>query len=134
MQHEHDHGQHRRAHHDRHGHPRDPLPGPEEQLPPPRRVPARGQDHDLGVGDHALHVEEVLRGVFRRPHEEVLDVVVRPAQPEEGIGRQEGVVGRLGQLADWVHGVCEGDAMEGEQRVTDLERRLDGLMCPRRYT
>ena len=80
MQHEHDRRQHRRRDHDRERDPRDPLARPQVQLAPPVFAFQRGVDDDLRVGNDALHVDVVLVRVLRRPHEEVLDVVVRAAE------------------------------------------------------
>ena len=57
--------------------------------------------HHLRIRHHALHVDKVLRRVDGGPHEQVLDVVVRAPEPEEGVGRLEAVVPGLGELADW---------------------------------
>ena len=111
MQHKHNNRQHRRRDHHRQGHPRDPLPRPQIQLLPPPVALERRDDHELRVRDHAFHVNVVILCVLGRADEEVLDVVVRAAEPEVGVGREEGLVGGLWELADWDSGgqsaVCE---------------------------
>lgn len=44
----------------------------------------------------------MLIHVHGAPDEEVLNVVVRPTQAEERIGRLEGMVGCLGELSDYM--------------------------------
>lgn len=42
----------------------------------------------------------MLRGVNRRPYEQILNVVVRSAQAKEGVWCKEGVVSRLRKLGN----------------------------------
>ena len=61
----------------------------------------------------------MLVGVFRRTDEQVLDVVVGAAEAEVGVGREEGLVGCLGELANWVKEKvrCESEDEIGDGRT-----------------
>lgn len=92
MQHEHNDREDGCRSYDGDGDPWDPLPGAEVQLSLPRLVTDGWDDDNLGIRDDALHVDKMLLGVFRGADEEVLDVVVRPAQSEVGIRSEQGLI------------------------------------------
>ena len=98
MQYEHDDGQYRSGYDDRQCHPRDPLSGPQKQLAFPRSVvQSRGwMNDDARIRNNAFHVDKVLLGMLRRPHEQVLDIIVRPAQAKERVRGEERMVSGLG--------------------------------------
>ena len=59
---------------------------PQVQFLPPCAVLTRGRvDDDFAVGYHSLHVDVTRAGLFGRPNEEVLNVVVGAAEAEESI-------------------------------------------------
>ena len=79
-----------------------PLSWPQVELLPPHIALDWGDDDDLRVRDDAFHIDVMLVGMFCRPDEEVLDVVVRPAEAEVDVGGEEGLVCGLGHLSDCI--------------------------------
>lgn len=85
MQYEHNNGQYCRGHDDCQRHPGNPLARPQKQLALPRPVtkPRGWVNDDTGIWNNALHVDEVVLGMFRGSHKKVLDIIVCPAKAEE---------------------------------------------------
>lgn len=54
------------------------------------------------IWDNALHVNEVVLGMFRGSHKEVLDIVVCPAKAKKRIRSEQRMVRGLRELANCV--------------------------------
>jgi type IV secretory pathway TrbF-like protein len=97
MQHKHDPSERDHRTYDRQADPRDPLSRAKVQLLMPLVLHRARIDHELRVGDD--HLERGDASV-RRAREQILDVIVRPPEPEERVRRVKHLVRRLWELRD----------------------------------
>jgi hypothetical protein len=97
MQYKHDPSERDHRTHDRQADPRDPLPRAKVQLLVPLVLPRARINHELRVGND--HLERGDAPV-RRAREQILDVIVRPPEPEERVRRVQRLVRRLRELRD----------------------------------
>ena len=79
-----------------------PLSWPQVELLPPHIALDWGDDYDLRIRNDAFHIDVVLISMLGRADEEVLDVVVRPAEAEVDVGGEQGLVCGLGHLSDCI--------------------------------
>ena len=124
MQHKHDPSERDHRTDDRQADPRDPLPRAKVQLLVPLVLHRARIDYELRVGND--HLERRARG-------QILDVIVRPPEPEERVRRVKRLVRHLRELRDLrgraptrrvedrVFVACTGRAGAGVEEMPDVE-------------
>lgn len=55
---------------------------------------------DTRIRDNALHVDEMVLGMFRGSHKKVLNVIVCPSKAKERIRGEQRMIRRLGELTN----------------------------------